>query len=207
VIFGTSDANIYLALGVTDMRGGRQGFQEGEGLQGRTARAVLDLIGKLYAVEKKALAGKLSPEQIKALWEEESRPVLSKIKDLLDQRVQTTPPKSLLGKAISYALNQWARIERYLEDGQLRPDNNLAENAIRPFAVGRKNWLFSGSPRGADSSAALYSIVETTKANNLEPYAYLRYLFEHLPSAVTEEQRKALLPNKLDPSILQSKSV
>jgi transposase len=180
--------------------------KNGKNSKGGTAHAVLDLIRKLYAIEKKALVAKLSPEQIKALREEESRPVLSKIKALLDKRVQTTPPKSLLGKAISYALNQWERIERYLEDGQLRPDNNLAENVVRPFAVGRKNWLFSGSPRGADSSAALYSLVETAKANGLEPYAYLRYLFEHLPSAVTEEQRKALLPNRLDPSILQPKS-
>jgi transposase len=112
--------------------------------------------------------------------------------------------QSLLGKAITYALNQWERICRYLEDGRLSPDNNLIENAIRPFAVGRKNWLFSGSPRGADSSAALYSLIETAKANGLEPYAYLRFLFERLPSANTEEQRKALLPNNLDPSLLPS---
>jgi transposase len=178
--------------------------RSGKNAKGGTAHAVLDLIGKLYAIEKKARADALSPERIKTLRDEESRPILSKIKDLLDQRVQTTPPKSLLGKAIAYALNQWERICRYLEDGRLSPDNNLAENAIRPFAVGRKNWLFSGSPRGADASAAIYSLVETAKANGLEPYAYLRFLFERLPSANTEERRKALLPNNLDPSLLPS---
>ena len=85
----------------------------------------------------------------------------------------------------------------YLEDGRLRPDNNLAENAIRPFAVGRKNWLFSGHPRGADASATIYSLIETAKANGLEPYRYLRHLFEHLPAATTDAQRKALRPQDI----------
>ena len=86
----------------------------------------------------------------------------------------------------------------------MRPDNNLTENAIRPFAVGRKNWLFSGSPRGAKSSAAIYSLIETAKVNGLEPYAYLRLLFERLPYAHTDEARKALLPQHLDRSLLQT---
>jgi len=120
-------------------------------------------------------------------------------KVLLSARVATTPPKSLFGKTINYALKQWDRLVVYLEDGRLRPDNNLAENAIRPFAVGRKNWLFSGHPRGADASATLYSLIETAKANGLEPYRYLRHLFEHLPAATTDAQRKALLPQYLDP--------
>lgn len=94
----------------------------------------------------------------------------------------------------------------YLEDGRLRMDNNLAENAIRPFAVGRKNWLFSGSPRGAHASAVLYSLIETAKANGLEPYAYLRLLFERLPCATTDSERKALLPQYLAPRVLASAS-
>ena len=94
-------------------------------------------------------------------------------------------------------LKQWDRLVRYLEDGRLRPDNNLAENAIRPFVVGRKNWLFSGHPNGAKASAALYSLIETAKANDLEPYAYLRYLFDKLPLANSEDDYRALLPNRL----------
>jgi hypothetical protein len=143
-----------------------------------------------------------NPELIKALRAEKSRPILGKLKALLDARIATTPPKSLLGRAISYALKQWDRLVVYLEDGRLRPDNNLAENAIRPFAVGRKNWLFSGHPRGADASATLYSLIETAKANGLEPYRYLRHLFEHLPAAITDAQRKALLPQYIDPKSL-----
>ena len=174
----------------------------GKKAAGGTAHTVLDLIGKLYGVERQAEKQKLAPEQIKALRAEKSSPILDKLKALLDARVATTPPKSLLGKAISYALKQWDRLVVYLEDGRLRPDNNLAENAIRPFAVGRKNWLFSGHPRGADASATLYTLIETAKANGLEPYRYLRYLFEHLPAATTDAQRKALLPQHIDPKSL-----
>lgn len=122
---------------------------------------------------------------------------MDKIKCLLIEREQTTPPKSLLGKAVSYALGQWSRIEVYLEDGRLSPDNNATENAIRPFAVGRKNWLFSGSPRGAQASAAIYSLIETAKANDLNPYDYLLHVFEKLPCASSPEEIKALLPQNL----------
>lgn len=95
----------------------------------------------------------------------------------------------------------WAHARRkFVEvvDARLRPDNNLAENAIRPFVVGRKNWLFSGHPRGAKASAALYSLIETAKANKLEPYHYLRFIFEKLPFARTEDDYKNLLPQYLN---------
>ncbi|KHK00066.1 Accessory secretory protein Asp1 [Desulfovibrio sp. TomC] len=174
----------------------------GKTAKGGTAHAVLDLIGKLYGVERQAEKQKLDPEQIKSLRAEKSRPILDKLKALLDARSATTPPKSLLGKAIGYALKQWDHLGVYLEDGRLRPDNNLAENATRPFAVGRKNWLFSGHPRGAGASAAIYSLIETAKTNGLEPYRYLRQLFEHLPAATTDAQRKALLPQHIDPQSL-----
>ena len=127
-----------------------------------------------------------------------SRQIMDTIKSLLLERGQATPPKSLLGRAISYALGQWERVETYLEDGILLPDNNLAENAIRPFEVGRKNWLFSGSPRGAAASAALYSLVETAKANGLEPLQYLHFLFERLPSMTSDDERRGLLPQYID---------
>ena len=109
---------------------------------------------------------------------------------------QTGPNK--LTVPIAYALGQWERVVVYLEDGRLRPDNNLAENAIRPFAVGRKNWLFSGSPAGAAASAALYSLIETAKANGLEPLRYLNFLFEKLPLAKSQDDFRALLPQHLD---------
>lgn len=169
---------------------------------GGMADVVLEKFGQLYAIEKRVAELKLKPEQIKTLRHVEAKPILDEIKKLLDVRAVNTPPKSLLGKAIAYARNQWSRLIVYLEDGRLRIDNNLVENAIRPFAVGRKNWLFSGSPRGAKASAAIYSLIETAKANRLEPYAYLRFLFERLPYAKSRDELRALLPQNLIPSQL-----
>ena len=118
-----------------------------------------------YAVEKQGRHQGLDPDGIRDLRQRESKPVLDEFKVWLDAKVLVTPPKGLLGKAINYTLNNWKRLLRYLEDGRLRPDNNLAENAIRPFVVGRKNWLFAGSPEGARAAAVFYSLIETAKAN------------------------------------------
>ena len=107
------------------------------------------------------------------------------------------PPTSATGKALNYLHREWSKLIRYLDDGRLEIDNNGAENAIRPFVVGRKNWLFSDSVKGVNASANLYSLVETAKANGLEPYAYLRYLFTELPKAETVEAIEALLPGDL----------
>ena len=96
---------------------------------------------------------------------------------------------------MSYTLKQWDRLTRYTDDGRLSPDNNLAENAIRPFVIGCKNWLFSGTPEGAKASATLYSLIETARANRLEPYSYLRHIFTRLPLAKTLEDYEALLLN------------
>jgi len=155
----------------------------------------LDYIGKLYLIEKECAEQKFKPEQIARERQSRAGPVLEQFKAWLDKRSPQVPPGSTLGKAISYTLGQWERLTVYLRDGRLRPDNNRAENAIRPFVVGRKNWLFAATPDGAHASAALYSIIETAKANGLEPYWYLRYLFERLPKAKTTEEYKALLPH------------
>ena len=159
-----------------------------------TAQTVINHITSVYTLENQAIKNGLLPEAIYHMRQEQIRPILDQIKQLLQLRKESTPPKSLLGIAIRYALGQWSRIEAYIEDGRLRPDNNLAENAIRPFAVGRKNWLFSGSPKGAKASAALFSLIETAKACNIDPYHYLLNLFEKLPYAKSEDQLEALLP-------------
>ena len=159
-----------------------------------TAQTVMNLIASVYALESKAVKDRLTPEAVFRMRRQQVRPILDQIKKLLDLRKESAPPKSLLGSAIRYALGQWPRIEAYLEDGRLRPDNNLAENAIRPFAVGRKNWLFSGSPRGAKASATLFSLIETAKACGIDPYHYLLNLFEKLPYAKNEADLEALLP-------------
>ena len=123
-------------------------------------------------------------------------------KKWLDETEPLTPPRGLLGKAIRYALNNWSKLIEYIEDGRLKPDNNVAENAIRPFVLGRKNWLFAGHPDGATACATFLSLIETAKANKLEPFAYLRYLFEKLPNANTEAQYRELLPQYIDPAVI-----
>ena len=95
---------------------------------------------------------------------------------------------------MSYLDHQWPRLVRYVEDGNYPIDNNPAENAIRPFVIGRKNWLFSATPRGADASANLYSLIETAKANGLEPQVYLTRVFTDLPNATNLDEIEALLP-------------
>ena len=103
-------------------------------------------------------------------------------------------PQSLLGKAVHYTLGQWPKLIRFLEDGDIPLDNNRCENAIRPFVVGRKGWMFSDTVKGAIASANLFSLVETAKANGVEPHAYLSLLFAQLPYARTADDFEALLP-------------
>lgn len=163
----------------------------------------LDYIASLYLIEKECAQRELTPEAIALERQNRAGPILEQFKAWLEKRQPQVPPGSTLGKAISYALGQWERLAVYLEDGRLRPDNNLAENAIRPFVLGRKNWLFAATPAGAHASAALYSIIETAKANRLEPYWYLRYLFDRLPEAKSTEDYQALLPHCVEASQLE----
>jgi len=107
------------------------------------------------------------------------------------------PPTSTTGKALNYLHNEWDKLIHYLDDGRLEIDNNGAENAIRPFVLGRKNWLISTSVKGVKASANLYSLIETCKASGLEPYAYLRHVVTELPKTETVEAIEALLPGNL----------
>jgi len=109
--------------------------------------------------------------------------------------------QNALGKAISYLASNWIKLVRYNEAGYLPIDNNAAERAIRPFVIGRKNWLFSDTPKGAMASAQLYSLVETAKANGQEPYAWLRHALERLPQASSVEDFEALLPWNCTPQM------
>jgi hypothetical protein len=102
-------------------------------------------------------------------------------------------PKSLLGKAVHYLYMQKAYLEKVFEDGRLELSNNRSERSIKPFVIGRKNWLFSATPRGAKASSVIYSLIETAKENGLKPFEYLEYLFEALPN-MAEGKIESLLP-------------
>ncbi len=169
------------------------------------AHQMVALIGLLYAVERDCR--NLTPQEREAVRECRSRPILEKIKAWLDEKAPKALPKGLLGMAIAYTLNLWSELNTFLDDGHIEIDNNIAENAIRPFVIGRKNFLFSGSPRGAEASATLHSLIETAKANGLEPRAYLIHLFEQLPKAKTPEEIAALLPMNLKPEDLSTEPI
>ncbi|MBP9708232.1 MAG: transposase [Oligoflexales bacterium] len=120
--------------------------------------------------------------------------ILEEIKKILYDNHADVPPKSLTGKAIHYTLSEWNKLTVYTSEGNLKIDNNFIENKIRPFCIGRKNWLFADTPAGADASAAIYSIIITAKANGIDTYSYLRFLFERMPAAKTAEEYEQLLP-------------
>lgn len=173
-----------------------KGVKNGSAKQG-VANEVIDLIGKLYDLERNARQEKMTVEEIYSMRQGKSKPIMEKLKTLLDKRKNTTPPKSLLGKAITYALNQWSRLEVYLTDGRLKIDNNVVENILRVVALGRKNWLFCGSVAGAEAAATIFSLLETAKLNGHEPYSYMKYLLTFLPAAKRDEDMRALLPYNL----------
>lgn len=157
----------------------------------------LKYISKLYNLEKEAKAARFKTDQIQQMRQEKAKPLLDEFGLWLRETFPRTPQKGLLGKAIAYTLNQWERLIVYIEDGRLTPDNNAAENAIRPFVVGRKNWLFSGSPAGAHASATFFSLIETAKMNQLNSERYMRYLLEKLTVADNNIDFKELLPTRV----------
>jgi transposase len=156
------------------------------------ADVALSKIRKLYAVEVKAKD--LTVEEKRQARQQHSVPILNDLKIWLEKNVSRVPKDSLTYKAIRYTLNQWDYLTRYCEDGKLQISNVLAENAIRPFAVGRRAWLFADTSRGARASATCYSLVESAKANGLEPSVYLRHILECIGSADTVDKLEALLP-------------
>jgi transposase len=158
----------------------------------RKADVAIGMIRKLYRIESRIKG--LEPEQKREHRQRLSVPLLNELKAWLEKNVSRVPKDSLTRTAIQYMLNQWDLLVGYCEDGRLHISNALAENAIRPLAVGRRNWLFSDTPRGARASATCFSLVETAKANGLEPYAYLNHILADIGSADTLDKLEALLP-------------
>ena len=149
---------------------------------------------KLYAIEDEARKNNLSSEERFELRKKKSMPILESFKKWLDHHLTKTSEQGKIGKAIRYCLSNWTELNNYLKDGRIEIDNNLIENAIRPFALGRKNWLFMGSPAGAKAGAIFYSLIETCKANNIEPYKYLCAMLNRIRECVTDDDYHKLLP-------------
>lgn len=143
-------------------------------------------IGKLFSIEKK-LTGK-PKETIKKTRQEKEKPLLDEFFLWLENQQDGLLPSSKLYKAVNYVLNQKEGLSQYIQDPNIPMTNSLDERTIRPFAIGRKNWLFSGSPKGAEASASCYSLIETAKANGLEPFKYLNYIFQYMPGSRIEEK-------------------
>jgi transposase len=167
------------------------------------ADAALSQIKGLYTVERE-LREKLNNKTIdtgKFEWQrrEKCEPLLRTLHEWLEKNQGTVPPSGKLGEAIQYALKEWHTLERYLDDWQLTPDNNACERGIRPFVMGRKNWVMSGSPAGAKSSCELYTLIETAKANNWNPTKYLTRVFEKAVAMKSADAWGQLLPWNLTP--------
>jgi transposase len=158
------------------------------------AKEGLDFCNQLFAIERDLKEA--TPDERYKIRLERSRPVLDAFSAWLKNQFPRVLPKSALGQAIRYCRSQWDKLEAFLLDGRLEIDNNRSERSIKPFVIGRKNWLFANTPRGARASTVIYSIVETAKENGLNPFAYLSYLFEKLPNLDTNDQNTldALLP-------------
>ena len=156
------------------------------------ADTALQKIGQLYAIERQIK--NQTPEQKRAVRQANSLPLLNELKAWLEDKVSGLVKGSLTRKAMEYTLNQWPYLIGYCEDGRLNISNVHVENAIRPFAVGRKAWLFADTAHGARASATIYSLIETAKANGLEPYAYMLHVLNHIGAADSLEAIEALLP-------------
>jgi transposase len=149
-------------------------------------------IDALSAIERDTKV--MTDEERRAVRHERAAPLLKSLHAWATDLKPQTIPSGKLGEALHYLLGQWPKLIRYVDDGRVAIDTNVAENAIRPFALGRRNWLFADTVNGAKASASLYTLVQTCRANEIEPYAYLRRLFAELPAAETVEQFEALLP-------------
>ena len=166
------------------------------------AHQIVKLIGKLYHMERELKDKNATPELVFLKREKEGTPILTQIKALLDDAQLKIPPKSPLGAAVFYSLNHWDALNVYLKDGRLDIDNNRSERSIKPFVIGRKNWLFHGNDVGAQAGSILFSLIETCKQHKVEVFSWLKYVLSNIHQAQTMEQLEKLLPYNIDLQLL-----
>lgn len=166
------------------------------------AKEIIDLIGTLFDLEN--LRAHYSERGFMKQRKNRSEQIFKNIHTRLLKLLPQAPPGLAFGKAINYTLDNWEQLTNYVEHSDLTPSNNIAERAVRPFVIGRKNWLFSGSPTGAESSAILYSLIESAKLHKLVPIKYLYYIFRKIPYCTSEDDFRALLPFNIDPAVFNT---
>jgi transposase len=179
------------------LKGAGASYKKGSKRKARhsQAEAGLRLLQRLYAIER--CTKDATPEERLRVRQAESRPVVAGLRAWLDRAKDAVVPQSLTGKAVAYLDTQWEKLVRVFDYGFVPLDTNRVENAVRPFALGRKNWLFAETVGGAEASANLYSVIETAKANGLDPWAYLQHVFAELPKAQSFDDVDALLPDRV----------
>jgi len=177
--------------------------------------AVEEYIRPIFAVENKIETLRAEHEQrgeelpfatVLAIRQAQSKPLFTKFKTWVDDLLPGTPPKSALGKALSYTESQWPKLVAHLEHGELPAHNNFVEREIKQYATGRKSWMFCHDKVGAQASANLFSLAMTARANGVESFAYFNHLFEHLPMATTVEAIEALLPWNVKPLLQEQRA-
>lgn len=175
-----------------------EAIQAQSGKRTGKAQVGFNFVQKLFALERQV--ADLKPEERAERRQQQSKPVVDELRAWLDRSLPQVAPKTLIGKALTYLDHQWPKLIVFLEDGEVPISNNAVENKIRPFVVGRKNWLFADTVGGAEASARIYSIIESAKANDIDPYLYLRWLFDELPKidADNPEALAELLPHRCD---------
>lgn len=168
------------------------------------AKSAVEWFAKLYAIEKKLKENKATSEQIKQVRMTEAKPILNEFKQWLLTQQKTVLPKSPLGKALFYSIKHWDSLTRYISDGRLEIDNNRSERAIKPFVIGRKNWLFNTSTKGADASSILFSLVQTCKEHDVDVFAYFKYALESIVNSNNDQDIRCLLPYNVNSELLKA---
>lgn len=197
-VYGSLAAENPELIGVGCWSHARRKFVDALEDQPELTTPIVTELRKLYLVERHARDECLSVEQRHHLRQQTCLPILTALRPLLETVREKVLPQSPLGKAARYCLNEWPALNRYLVDGRLEIDNNLTENAIRPSAVGKKNWLFIGHPEAGWRSAVIYSIVVSCQRRNIEPWDYLRDVLKRLP-AMKQSEISSLLPGNWKP--------
>ena len=187
-------------VGVGCFAHARRHFEQAQDSDRERAEWMLVKLQALYRLERQAREAQMSFDERHALRQEHALPLLQEIRAWLGTNSIAVLPKSAIGKAIGYMLGQWSKLEAYTRDGRLEIDNNLVENAIRPIALGRKNYLFAGSHEGAKRAAIIYSLVATAKLHNVEPFAYLKDVLTRIPDYPHHKLADLLPQNWVNPA-------